>query len=100
MGVKLLRESDRRYLKALRSFKDGFSFLKSALGRAIFMDAAMEDEDVWRTTEEGKHFKFDNETGEVKAGFGGRYNGKTSKPISRIGLQSRAPKRMSGSRAI
>ena len=74
--MKLLRESDRRYLKALRSFKDGFSFLKSALGRAIFMDAAMEDEDVWRTTEEGKHFKFDNETGEVKAGFGGRYNGK------------------------
>ena len=33
------------------------------------------DEDVWRTTEEGKHFKFDNETGEIKAGFGGKFNG-------------------------
>lgn len=34
------------------------------------------DDDIWRTTEEGKHFKFDNTTGEIKAGFGGRLNGK------------------------
>ena len=36
----------------------------------------IKDEDVWRTSEEGKHFKFDNETGEIKAGFGGKFNGK------------------------
>lgn len=35
----------------------------------------IKDEDVWRTSEEGKHFKFDNATGEIKAGFGGKFNG-------------------------
>ena len=35
----------------------------------------VKDDDVWRTSEEGKHFKFDNATGEIKAGFGGKFNG-------------------------
>ena len=50
-----------------------FSFLMKLIGHDA--DEAT-DEDVWRTTEEGKHFKFDNSTGEIKAGFGGKLNGK------------------------
>lgn len=34
------------------------------------------DEEVWRTSEEGKHFRLETSTGEIKAGFGGRFNGK------------------------
>ena len=34
------------------------------------------DEEVWRTNEEGRHFKLESTTGEIKAGFGGRANGK------------------------
>ena len=34
------------------------------------------DEEAWRTTEEGKHFKLETSTGEIKAGFGGKFNGK------------------------
>lgn len=40
------------------------------------VEAAVSDEEVWRTSEEGKHFKFETSTGEIKAGFGGRLNGK------------------------
>ena len=49
---------------------------KQGLLQRIFGKKEVEDEDVWRSTEEGNHFKFDNETGEVKAGFGGKHNGK------------------------
>lgn len=38
-----------------------------------------EDEEVWRSTEEGRHFKLETETGEIKAGFGGRLNGQKIK---------------------
>ena len=38
------------------------------------------DEEVWRTSEEGRHFKFENETGEIRAGFGGKFNGQTLRP--------------------
>lgn len=34
------------------------------------------DEEIWRSTEEGKHFKLETKTGEIKGGFGGRFNGK------------------------
>jgi len=33
------------------------------------------DEEVWRTSEEGRHFKLETTTGEIKAGFGGKFNG-------------------------
>lgn len=41
------------------------------------------DEEAWRTTEEGNHFKLETETGEIKAGLGtkgsgGRFLGKKS----------------------
>ena len=35
-----------------------------------------EDEEIWRTSEKGRHFKFETATGEVKAGFGGKLTGK------------------------
>ena len=38
--------------------------------------AAALDEEIWRTTEEGNHFRFETSTGEIKSGFGGRFNGK------------------------
>ena len=34
------------------------------------------DAEAWRTTEEGRHFKLETSTGEIKAGFGGKFNGK------------------------
>lgn len=34
------------------------------------------DEEAWRTSEEGRHFKLETSTGEIKAGFGGKFNGK------------------------
>ena len=47
-----------------------------------------QDEEIWRTTEEGKHFKFETETGEIKAGFGGRLNGQKLKPKGSAPQQS------------
>lgn len=38
------------------------------------------DEEVWRTSEEGHHFKIESETGEIKAGFGGKFNGQKVDP--------------------
>lgn len=69
-----VHENDKRYLRLLRQFRAGSISKRSTLGKIIICDAM--DEEVWRTTEEGKHFKFDNETGEIKAGFGGKHNGK------------------------
>jgi len=34
------------------------------------------DAEAWRTSEEGRHFKLETSTGEIKAGFGGKFNGK------------------------
>lgn len=34
------------------------------------------DSEVWRSTEEGNHFKFETSTGEIKQGFGGKFTGK------------------------
>ena len=48
------------------------------------------DEEVWRTSEEGKHFKLETSTGEIKAGFGGKLNGR------KIG-ETFTPNRKSGS---
>lgn len=53
-----------------------------ALYMRRMLDTANVDEEVWRTTEEGEHFKFESETGEIKAGFGGRLNGQIIKPKS------------------
>lgn len=49
-----------------------------------------QDEDVWRTTEEGRHFKFDNKTGQIKAGFGGKLNGKTIVPKEKLERKSKS----------
>jgi len=59
-------------LKRQKAVKSGFihDFLNA------FLRKESKDEDVWRTNEEGHHFKFDNQTGEIKAGFGGKHNGK------------------------
>lgn len=40
-----------------------------------FLMKLIGDEDVWRSTEEGKHFKIEKETGTIRAGFGGKLNG-------------------------
>lgn len=53
---------------------------KLFIGKAVrTWDAAagdITDEEVWRTSEEGgRHFKIETETGEIKAGFGGKLNG-------------------------
>ena len=38
------------------------------------------DEEIWRSDEDGRHFKIETETGEIKAGFGGKLNGVKIKP--------------------
>ena len=88
--------SDAKYLELLRDFRSGSLPSKSVLKCIVICDAmGVEDDDVWRTTEEGKHFKFDNETGEIKAGFGGKHNGKKlggdwKKPSESVGQKSSA----------
>ena len=41
---------------------------------------ATRDEEVWRSDEDGRHFRIETETGEITAGFGGKLNGQKIKP--------------------
>ena len=51
------------------------------------------DEEIWRTNEEGKHFKLETETGEIKGGFGGKLNGKKiGESWGKAAKQPKAPK--------
>ena len=43
--------------------------------KLLGLDEQTGDEEIWRTNEEGRHFKLETETGEIKAGFGGKFNG-------------------------
>ena len=58
------------------------------------------DEEVWRTSEEGRHFKFESTTGEIKAGFGGKLTGrKLGEAFSKKNSQSPAGNKGSRSAA-
>lgn len=50
--------------------------------RATDVHPLENDEEVWRTSEEGRHFKIESTTGEIKAGFGGKLNGTKAIPKS------------------
>ena len=54
-----------------------------------------QDEEVWRTSEEGHHFKLETETGEIKAGFGGKFNGQKIDPSKKRSSSTGASERQS-----
>ena len=63
--------------------------------RAVIKSGSEQDEEVWRTSEEGHHFKLESETGEIKAGFGGKLNGQkvdpSKKRSSSAGMSATGP---------
>lgn len=75
MGI--VKDMFRSYA-AVNTKKDSLRFAFRLIGfdRKTAEEILSEDEEVWRTSEEGKHFKFETSTGEIKAGFGGKFNGK------------------------
>lgn len=53
------------------------------------------DEDIWRKDEDGRAFKFDDKTLEIKAGFGGKFNGsklKSKKNVAEVTKKDQANK--------
>lgn len=46
------------------------------IAKALQIASSEHDDEVWRTAENGKHFKIETENGEIKKGFGGKMNGK------------------------
>ena len=73
--MSVLTEMILRYAKS-SSKQDVARFGLRLLGYDQETIEEATDEEVWRSTEEGKHFKFETSTGEIKAGFGGKFNGK------------------------
>ena len=56
---------------------------KHFIGKAV--KNHQRDEEVWRSDEDGRHFKIETETGEIKAGFGGKLNGQKADPSKKKG---------------
>lgn len=70
---RLMRMSDDEIARIVRgSTKD------SRIARAVNVIEKADDEEIWRTTEEGKHFAIETNTGEVTKGNIGQKN--ISKP--------------------
>lgn len=68
-------------LKRQKAVKPRRMFLHDALVSLLKIfgrdsNEEVQDEEIWRTNEEGNHFKLESTTGEIKGGFGGKYNGK------------------------
>lgn len=56
------------------------------VAKAMQIVADAKDEEIWRTSENGKHYQLETETGEITKGLGGRKNGTKIQPkASRAG---------------
>ena len=61
---------------------------KFFIGKAV--KNRQKDEEVWRTSENGHHYKIETETGEIKAGMGGKINGEKVISSKNVGGLSKA----------
>lgn len=79
--------------------------IEKRVAKAMKIVADAKDEEIWRTSENGKHYQLESETGEITKGFGGRKNGVKIQPkASRAGgsgggenKSSMNPRKTSGS---
>jgi hypothetical protein len=81
MTNRIFSKSEQTAMKRLSARQIGSDINLSPYERYIAYIYA-HDADIWRTGEEGHHFKFDDKTGIIKAGFGGKFNGQTIKSAS------------------
>lgn len=63
-------------MQCSENFRGGGKKIRAIKAGMRIIGLKVADADEWKTSEEGHHFKVDGSTGEIKAGFGGKYNGK------------------------
>ena len=74
--------------------------LEKRVAKALKIAARAKDEEVWRTSEEGRHFQIESETGTITKGFGGKLNGAKVQPKAKksgVSGASKSGKKSSGS---